>query len=74
MTFAPAWPAFAEKTDKQPFDALVATRIRLTPIGSVVGLDNGSKSSPIEDDGQAWRDTDLTKGEIADRRIPSVAL
>jgi hypothetical protein len=74
MTFASARPAFIEKTRQQPFDALVATRISLTPIGSVVGLDNGSKSSTFEDEVQAWSDTDLTQQEIVNRRIPSMTL
>jgi len=39
-----------------------------------VGLDNGSNSSTFEDEVQACSDTDLTKQEIVNRRIPSMTL
>ena len=52
----------------------MATRISLTPIGSVAGLDNGPEPLTIEDEVQTWRDTDSAKQEIAHRRIQSMSM
>jgi hypothetical protein len=57
MTLASAWPGFIVKIRQQPFEACVATRSNFMSIGLAPGLDNGSGSSSVADEVQAWSDT-----------------
>ena len=50
VTLASAWPGFIVKTRQQPFEACVATRTNVTPIGSVVDPGDGSGSLSIGDE------------------------
>ena len=72
MTLISTWPGFTVKTRQQPFEACVATRTNVTPIGSVVDPGDGSGSSSIGVEVQAGSDTDITKQKIVHRRIRSM--
>jgi hypothetical protein len=65
-------PGFTVKTRQQPFEECVATKASVTPDGSALGGDSGSDSLSDADEAQATNETDITKQNNANRRIPSM--